>query len=305
MDIILYMLVFVSTTLIIVVFYQLFFTDKQLIFSRMEAIRASGSSYSDEDDLKKPFFERVVEPLYDRFVNGISKLTPKGLRNSYDTLIIQAGKQKVMTPSNLVSKQILLGVVLTVLIFGLTSLTGNVSLFSAVLAFLIGVYAPYYQYKVYARKRQEGIQLSLPNFLDLLYVSVEAGLGFDMAMKRSAEKMTGPLTEEVKIVLDDISKGRNRSEALRSLTKRTGVEDLNSFVTAVIQADQLGSNIANMLRIQSNTMRQKRRQRVEESVAKLPVKMILPLVFFFIPAIFIVVLGPAVLNTLEVLRGVL
>jgi tight adherence protein C len=105
--------------------------------------------------------------------------------------------------------------------------------------------------------------------------------------------------------LDDIAKGRDRTEALRAIVKRTGVDDLNSFITAVIQAEQLGSNIANMLRIQSRTMRQKRKQRAEEKSMKLPVKMIFPLLFFMFPAIFIVVLGPAALSAMDSLRGIL
>ena len=124
----------------------------------------------------------------------------------------------------------------------------------------------------------------------------------NMALRKASEKIRGELSNEVKWALDDIAKGKERVEALKELGERTGVDDVDSFITAIIQAEQLGSNIANMLRVQSNTMRIKRRQRAEEAAAKLPIKLIFPLVFFLIPAIFIVILAPAVLNAAESLK---
>jgi tight adherence protein C len=155
--------------------------------------------------------------------------------------------------------------------------------------------------KTQADQRKKKIKRSLPDLLDLLYVSVEAGLGFDMALKKTADKMAGPLSEEINKTLEEISRGRNRQDALRGMVNRTGVEDLSYFVTSIIQTEQLGSNIANMLRIQSTTMRQKRRQRAEEAAMKVPVKMLFPLVFFIFPSLFIVVLGPAIIRIIDTL----
>lgn len=302
MEPLLYLLTLISVTLMTVVLYQFFFGKRVQISERLQSIKTIGADYED-DELKMPFIDRVITPLVDRMAKAVGRMTPSGIKDKYETLIIQAGKQKTMNTNKLLLFQMVSAVLFGGLMYLVTLLTNLPALlFTAVMVFL-GWMLPFVQYRSIARKRQEEIQVSLPSFLDLLYVSVEAGLGFDMAMKRSAEKMKGALAEEIRAVLDDISKGRNRSEALRSLTKRTGVDDLNTFVTAVIQADQLGSNIANMLRVQSMSARTRRRQRVEQAVAKLPVKMIFPLVFFFLPAIFIIILGPALLNVLEALSG--
>lgn len=302
MEPLLYLLTLVTVTLITVVFYQFFFGKRVMVSERLQSIKAIGVDF-EEDELKTPFIDRVIAPLVDRMAKAVGRMTPSGIKDKYETLIIQAGKQKIMNTNKLLLLQLVSAAIFGGLMYAVTILANLPALlFTAVMAF-IGWMLPYVQYRSIARKRQEEIQVSLPSFLDLLYVSVEAGLGFDMAMKRSAEKMKGALAEEIRAVLDDISKGRNRSEALRSLSKRTGVDDLNTFVTAVIQADQLGSNIANMLRVQSMSARTRRRQRIEQAVAKLPVKMIFPLVFFFLPAIFIIILGPALLNVLEALSG--
>ena len=135
----------------------------------------------------------------------------------------------------------------------------------------------------------------------MLYVSVEAGLAFDMAIYRTTDKMKGPLSEELLFTMNEISKGRGRSEALREMVKRTQVSDLATFVTSIIQAEEMGSNIGNVLRIQAETMRLNKRQRAETLAAKIPTKMLFPIVFFMFPALFVVILGPAVLNIMETL----
>jgi tight adherence protein C len=126
-----------------------------------------------------------------------------------------------------------------------------------------------------------------------------------MAMKKAAEKMHGPLSDEIIKSMDDISKGKEREESLRGMVARTKVDDLAQFVSAVIQAEQLGSNIANVLRVQSNSMRQVRRQRAQEKAAKIPVKMLFPMIFFILPSLFVVILGPAFINIMNTLGGML
>ena len=164
-----------------------------------------------------------------------------------------------------------------------------------------GFLLPYSSLKTKSRKRIESIEYALPSFLDVLYVSVEAGLAFDMAIYRTTDKMKGPLSEELLFTMNEISKGRGRSEALREMVKRTQVPDLATFVTSIIQAEEMGSNIGNVLRIQADTMRLNKRQRAETQAAKIPTKMLFPIVFFMFPALFVVILGPAVLNIMETL----
>jgi tight adherence protein C len=168
-----------------------------------------------------------------------------------------------------------------------------------ILLSISGFFIPYALLHSAAEKRQKLVQRAMPDLLDLLYISVEAGLGFDMALKKSAEKMPGPLSEEINKAIEDITKGRDRQDALRGIVKRTGVEDLNNFVTAVIQSELLGTNIAIMLKTQSTVMRQKRKQRAEETAMKIPIKMLFPLVFFLFPALFVVIMGPAVISVIE------
>lgn len=147
-----------------------------------------------------------------------------------------------------------------------------------------------------AGERQGLIERQLPDVIDQLSVSVEAGLGFDSAMARSAEGRTGPLADELGRVLQDIHLGMTRQAALDRLLERTDVPDLNTFVVAVRQSTRHGLPIARVLNVQSQELREKRRSRIEEKAAQLPVKIVFPLVFCILPSLFVVILGPAGLN---------
>ncbi|OIH82904.1 secretion system protein [Arthrobacter sp. UCD-GKA] len=148
-------------------------------------------------------------------------------------------------------------------------------------------------------KRQEAIQLELPNILDQLLISVEAGLGFESAMARVAATSPGPMAQEMSRALQEMQLGRSRADAYAALADRTSVAELKSFVRAVIQADRYGIGIVRVLRSQASQMRVRRRQRAEEKAMKLPVKILFPLLMFIFPVLFIVILGPAVINILE------
>lgn len=147
-------------------------------------------------------------------------------------------------------------------------------------------------------KRQEAIEQELPNTLDQMLISVEAGLGFESAMARAAQQGGGPLAQELIRTLQDIQVGRPRQEAYQALANRCTVQDLKSFVRAVIQADKYGVPIAKVLRTQAKISRVKRRQRAEEKALKLPVKILFPLILCIFPVLFIVLLGPAVINVI-------
>lgn len=148
-------------------------------------------------------------------------------------------------------------------------------------------------------KRQATIELDLPSTLDQMLISVEAGLGFEAAMARAAEYGGGPLAQELMRTLQDIQVGRPRQESYEALAARSSVQDLRSFVRAVVQADRYGIGIAKVLRTQAKAARVKRRQRAEEKAMKLPVKVLFPLLVFIFPVLFIVLLGPAVINIME------
>ena len=150
--------------------------------------------------------------------------------------------------------------------------------------------------------RRTAIRRSLPDVLDLLVVSVEAGVGFDGAMQKVVEKSAGPLPDELARVLEQIRLGKSRAEALRETGQRTEVSDLISFVAAVQQAETLGVSIAKVLRVQADAARERRSQRAREAAAKLPVKLLFPLVFFIFPALFVVILGPGAIRFAELFK---
>lgn len=155
-----------------------------------------------------------------------------------------------------------------------------------------------------AARRQHRIQLSLPDALDLLVVSVEAGLGLDQALLRVGQELTTAhpeLSDELRLVNLELRAGKARSEALRNLADRTGLEDIGSLVTMLVQTDKFGTSVAQSLRVHSDVLRTKRRQRAEEAAAKTGVKMVFPLVFCIFPAIWVVTIGPAAIKFVEVL----
>ena len=148
-------------------------------------------------------------------------------------------------------------------------------------------------------KRQDAIQKTLPDALDMLTVSVEAGLGFDAALSQVTKHTDGPLAGEFFRVLQEMQIGKSRAAAFRSMTVRTTVQDLRGFVSSLVQADTLGVPIAGVLREQSKEMRLKRRQRAEEKAMQIPVKILFPLIFFIFPALFIVIIGPGVITVVR------
>jgi tight adherence protein C len=152
-------------------------------------------------------------------------------------------------------------------------------------------------------KRQARIQIDLPNVMDQLLISVEAGLGFEVAMARVGTSGTGPLAEEMVRTLQDIQSGRTRREAYKALAGRSTVQDLKSFVGAIVQAEAQGLSIARVLKPQADQMRVKRRLRAEEKAMKLPVAVVFPLLLFIFPPLFIVILGPAVINAINTFSG--
>jgi len=153
------------------------------------------------------------------------------------------------------------------------------------------------------KARQKVILNSLPDVIDLLTVSVEAGLGFDGALMKVVEKKPGPLASEFDKVLQEIKVGKPKRDALRDLAQRIDIQDFTAFIGAVVQADQFGVAIANVLRIQAEQIREKRRQRARERAMKVPVKMLIPMVVFIFPTLFIVLLGPVVLQIIEQFGG--
>lgn len=166
----------------------------------------------------------------------------------------------------------------------------------------VGIWLPDIILQRIIESRQIAIRKVLPDMLDLLVVSVEAGVGFDGAIQKVVEKSSGPLCDELARVLEQVRLGRSRAEALREMGQRTQVADLISFVAAITQAESLGTSLVKVLRTQSDTARERRSQRAREMAAKLPVKLLFPLVFFIFPALFVVILGPGIIRFIELFK---
>lgn len=296
MEVLIYILVVATVSIFVLIIHGLVFGKRQAVLERFAELRDSYRDPADDSIMHLPFNERIIKPAYQKFANFIGQATPNGMKENFSKLIAHAGSPSKMTVNRLVAIMLMTGILFSVLVFVLLE-----NILFIILIGIIGLVIPIYIMRGMATKRQTQIQKSLPDMLDLIYVSVEAGLGFDMALKRTSDQMPGPLAHEFNKALDEINKGKKRDEAFRAIGRRTGVDDLSTFISAVIQSEQLGSNIANMLRVQSASMRQKRRQRAEEKAMKISVKMLFPLVFFMFPALFIIILGPAMITIIEVL----
>jgi tight adherence protein C len=197
-----------------------------------------------------------------------------------------------------------LGVSLTAFGIAASPLVGRPNLLLAIGMAAVGYLLPSMVLGRMAKKRQHRIRLSLADVLDLLVVSVEAGLGLDQALQRVGEELASThrdLSEELRLVNLELRAGTGRSDALRNLAERTGVDDLSSLAAMLIQTDKFGTSVAQSLRVHSDTLRTKRRQRAEEAAAKTGVKMVFPLVFCIFPAIWVVTIGPAAIRFVQVL----
>ena len=241
--------------------------------------------------------DRAISPTMNWLARQARRLTPGGMQQSLERRILLAGGPEAWPVSNVLAVKLLLG------LFGgglasLWFISGPSGLrFVLAAAFtLFAWFLPDILLYNAAEKRQLVIRRSLPDTLDQMTISVEAGLAFDGAMARAGRSGNGPLNRELLRTMQDVQAGLSRKEALRGLTERTDVDELRSFVHAVSQADELGVPIARVLRLQATEQRLKRRQRAEESAMKLPVKIIFPLVMCILPVIFIVLMGPAAIR---------
>ena len=166
-----------------------------------------------------------------------------------------------------------------------------------------GVFVPMFLLRRSAKSRQKKVWRSMPSALDLLTTCVEAGLSLDFAMQRVAERYKGPLADEIERMIREIGLGKTRREALLDMAERLDLPDVSTFVNSVIQAEQLGTSVGQVLRVQSNQLRMRRRQRAEQVARQAPVKMVFPLVFFLMPSLFIVTIGPVVLSVIDTVNN--
>lgn len=259
----------------------------------------------EEIELSQPFIERVVYPAAKRFGELAQRFTPQNAivetRKKLDT----AGAPRWLEPTLFLGSRIIFGIGLAALMIFVFSLSPTASLFSlnSILTIagsaLVGFFLPTMLLNRNIQRRQRSVINSLPDALDLLTICVEAGLGFDAAVKKVVEKWDNALSAAFARVLQEIQLGKLRREALRDMADRLGVVELESFVAAVIQSEQMGVSMAKVLRVQADAMRIKRRQRAEENAQRAPIKMLLPMAFLIFPTIILILLGPAALQIMR------
>jgi tight adherence protein C len=255
----------------------------------------------EEYELQQPFYERTMRPLIKRLSKFGRRSDQGGVIARTDAKLEKAGYPGGLRGADWMGVKILSGIVFAIILFILGTLLLQqpaLGLLMGLLGIGIGFVAPEFWLGRRIRARSEAMVLQLPDALDLLTISVEAGLGFDAALAKVVEKMDGPLVDEFRQALAEVRMGRTRREALRDIVKRADAPPVANFIGAIVQAEQLGVPIAKVLQIQSQQLRILRRQRAEEAAAKAPVKMLFPMVGCIFPTIFIVILGPAIVTVM-------
>ena len=257
---------------------------------------------SDERELVR-FRERVLVPAAARLASIPLKLSPRTNLDAINSRLVAAGLAQRLSPAGFLAIKggAVVGGACTGLLFGAAGSLAT-GLFLAPVLAISGLIAPDWVLTMKIRGRRETIRAELPDALDLLAVSVEAGLGFDGAVLKLTEHMEGPLIDEFALMLNEIRVGEARHVALKKMADRVDAAELSNFARAVIQADQLGISLGRILRVQATDTRLRRQAAGEEKAMKAPIKMLFPTVFFIFPSMFIVILGPAFLNIMKAFK---
>lgn len=261
--------------------------------------KEDGKDGFDDESSKKSLTERIVKPLWERFGKWIATTMSVQTAKMLEKKLLDAGRPYRLTAVNFRLTQLMLTVSfsLFVLLLFLPLADGkkNIVILSGT-AGLLGFAYPNYYLSVKKRQRMLALQKMMPDFFDMVNVSIEAGMGLDMAVSKVARRMDGPLSDEFLRALEDMKLGNSRREAFTALRSRVPLEHFQSVMSAIIQADQLGIGMAKVIRAQTHRIREHRRQAAKEQAMKAPVKMMIPMVLFMFPTLFIVLLGPVIVR---------
>jgi len=268
-----------------------------------DSAAGNAATFESEGSGAGTFYERVVRPALRQLGSVVHRSAEETSR--IQEILTRAGYEERITPIDVFALQ---------MVFVLVALAASAMFFTApstrglgfmILLFggLLGWRMPVANLENRARRRQVAFQKALPDLIDLLATSVEAGLSFDAAIGRVAEEFGGVVREEIDTMLSGMKVGRSRAEALRLLDRHIGSQDVKTFVSAIIQAETLGASLGNVLKVQAAAVRLKRRQAAQERAAKTPVKLLIPMVFLIMPTIFMVLLTPAAIHILQAFRG--
>lgn len=280
---------------------------KKLISDRMESVFRTQLNDVHEfgvtdKQLKQPFKSRVIKPFLDRILRSFRKNISEEQEAALEVKLLRAGSPFGLKPVEYRVVQILFIIFLPVLFGGyglLNRLNFTAIMILMIIGFLVGKWFPNYYLSLKSKTRAKQAIKELPDFMDLVTVSIEAGLGFDAALSKVVNKKQGVLSTEFNRCLEEIRLGKTRRESLSGVRNRLNIDDIKSLIGSIIQAEQLGIGMVQILRVQSNEIRQRRKQRAEEAAMKAPIKMLFPLVLFIFPCLFIVLLGPAVIQVIQ------
>lgn len=271
---------------------------------RLAMVRPRRIVAPDEEQLA-PFSERVLKPARDRVIQAVVRVTPQGWQERARERLLQANRR--MPAQVFVAIRVLGGIAGFFLVLVLLGVFHGLYNLRALVFLIVGAFAgwelPDFWLSTQVTKRQNLFRRALPDVVDLISVSMEAGLGFDAAVQKVTEKYSGPVADEFATYLKEARLGRTRVQALQDMIRRMPIEELEMIVTAVIHADQAGIGLSRVFHIQSQQMRIRRRQKAEELAMKAPTKMLFPLIFFIFPTLFIILFGPLALNLMQVFRG--
>jgi tight adherence protein C len=250
-----------------------------------------------------PFEHRVVLPVVDGIASAIISALPPAFIARTRRTIVAAGEPMALVTFFVFVMFMLVLLPGTYLLVAWTANGGSISaqiMLGVPLFALLGVMVPFLWLRRRARRRRLVIWRGLPDAFDLMTTCVEAGLGLDAAFQKVSEKLGGPVADEFAEMLREVSMGKARRDALRDMGERTGVPDLQAFANTIVQAEELGTSLGAALRAQASDMRRRRRQHAEEEARRAPSKMVFPLVFFILPSLFVVILGPVAIELIKV-----
>jgi tight adherence protein C len=300
-----------TVTLTIYSFFVLREERQKLVKRRLAhitgAVHDSTQESADSDEEKEPsLLSRLMLPVWREFRRGFSRTMEQGKEARIELKLLQAGQPFGMSPVDYRIAQLTLLILFPGLAaaygYLLQAGTGGMILMGLV-GLVIALVLPGYYLKLKTKGRSRLALRELPDVLDLMTVSLEAGLGFDAALSKLISKKEGVLAGEFRRCLEEIRLGKTRREALTGVKERLDLEELKVLISSILQAEKLGIGMVQVLRIQSQEVREQRKQRAEEEAMKAPIKMLFPLVLFIFPSLFIVLLGPAIIQFIQTFSG--
>lgn len=299
--------IFLAVTLLTFALLSMFFADDRRVSRRLKGLTEYEAGQAREwQPLLKSFQQRMLRRTRSTISSAMGSVRPSQQVDKVRHRLDVAGMSDSMTPEGFLAVKLGLAlglVALTVLAVTVSRLPAGWRLLLVILGGVLGYLLPNVWLNGVTDTRKSRIRRDLPDMLDMLTISVEAGLGFDAALAKYVKNSTGALAVEFARVLQEVQAGVPRRDSLKRLSERTEVAELSSFISAMVQADILGTSVSQVLRTQSSEMRLRRRQKAEEEAQKLPVKLVFPVVLCILPATIIAIMGPAVIRLIGLFGG--